>query len=120
MTASLAYLLGSSNSLIWSWFFWVYVHPLASIAWFVFCLFTLVISIEIHQLQKNTEVNTEVASEAKSRYKTIGDSKDVVDVIVIPPPQLTNPSPKTPQRKILSLTTSFNTANTAQLPNRID
>ena len=113
MTTPLVYLLGSSNSLVWSWFFWVHVHPLASIVWFVFCLFTLLISIEIHQLQKSTEASLV----KKSRYKTLKGSKEVIDVIVIPPPQLNNSNGKNSQKKILALTTSL---NTAQLPNHID
>jgi len=109
MTASLAYLLGSSNSLVWSWFFWVYVHPIASIAWFALCLFTLLISVEVHQLQKDTETHLE----NPMKKKTINDDSKAIDIIVIPPPQLNYSNTKHSQKRNPALAI-------AQLPNSLD
>jgi len=109
MTITLAYLLGSSNSLIWSWFFWVYVHPLASIAWFTLCFFTLLISLEVHQLQKDSETNLENYPETKA----IKDRSKIIDVIVIPPPQLSYSSINHNQKRKPSFAK-------AQLPNSLD
>ena len=109
MTASLAYLLGSGNGLVWSWFFWVYVHPLASITWFIFCLFALCISIEVHQLQKSNKSSLLM----NTNHKAIENSPEVIDVIVIPPPQLSYSKVNHVQTKKISLTT-------AQLPNSFD
>ena len=109
MTASLAYLLGSGNSLVWSWFFWVYVHPLASITWFIFCLFTLLISIEVHQMQKSNTSN----SVMNTNYKPIENLPEVIDIIVIPPLQLGYPSVQQAQTRKSSLAT-------VQLPNSFD
>lgn len=107
MTASLAYLLGSGNSLVWSWFFWVYIHPLASITWFTFCLFTLFISMEVHQLQKSNKSS----SVMDTSYKAIENLPEVIDVIVIPPPQLSYSKVHHTQTKKPSL---------IQLPNSFD
>ena len=105
MNTSLAYVLGGSNSFVWSWFFWVYLHPLASIIWFVFCFFALMLSIELQQKQKR-------AVAIETSYKRIENSTEVVDVIVIPPLQL-NP-----------VSVHTQTKNTyvaiAQLPNSLD
>jgi len=109
MTISLVYLLGGGNSLVWSWFFWVYVHPLASITWFIFCLFTLFISIEVCQLQKN-KISRSVINKS---YKAIENLPEVIDVIVIPPAQLGYSQVKQtkPSKPVLV---------TAQLPNSFD
>ena len=109
MTVSLAYLAGSSNSLIWSWFFWVYVHPLASITWFIFCLFALFISIEVHQLQKTNKSR----SCMHTSYKAIENVPEVIDIIVIPPPQLSYARAQPTQTRSPSL-------GIAQLPNSFE
>ena len=107
MTASLAYLLGGGNGLVWSWFFWVYIHPVASITWFAFCLFALLISLEVCQLEEHkvkapsftlnsTSLNPKPLNNLASNYVTKNYSAnseafratEVIEVIVQSPPQL--------------------------------
>ena len=101
MTASIAYILGGSNGLVWSWLFWVHIHPLASLVWFAFCLFALFISIEIRQLERtevSTTLNTRNTSLINTKQTISGpitsfsstgfSATEVIEVIVQTPPQL--------------------------------
>ena len=118
MTASLAYLCGGGNSLVWSWFFWVYVHPLASIVWFTFSLFALLVGVEVHQLQKSNQPNLA----PNTSYRAIEHLPEVIDVIVIPPPQLShnNYASNMNNARTKQLQRSKSPLGLAQLPSSFD
>jgi len=125
MTAPLAIILGSGNSLVWSWFFWVYIHPIASILWFTFCLFALLISIEVRQLEQSevkfsrmTYVKNpkpiqpvQYVSSAYASNTRGFSATEVIEVIVNPPPQLPSytkaAQKRTPQVAIAQLPSSI-------------
>ena len=129
MTVTLVYILGSSNSIVWSWFFWVYVHPVASVLWFVLCFFTLLISIEVRQLEKaktSQALRLTYDYDQASNYKIAPSyqvsrpgrsaahsarvgATEVIDVIVRPAPQL-------PSSKGVSATKRQAQIAMAQLP----
>ncbi len=143
MTAFLAYSLGGGNSLVWSWFFWVHVHPVASVLWFVLCLFALLISIEVRQLdhfelhqprkaikphyplpkklphspyrRSLAVTNTyQTAFKATEVSQDVVEVQDIIEVIASPPPQL--PSPQVRKKR----QTQLAQIALAQLPERID
>lgn len=126
MTASLAYILGSSNSLVWSWFFWIHVHPIASIIWFIICLFALAISLEVRQLEQTKTSsliptqNRQVLQYGSANLRPIESrgirATDTIDVVIIPPPQL--PSPK--NTAVNNRKSQIETVTLAQLSNSID
>lgn len=129
MTASLAYILGSGNSLVWSWFFWVYIHPIASILWFTFCLFALLISIEVRQLeQREAKVskityvkNPKPIQYASTLYTSNSggfSATEVIEVIVNPPPQL--PYSKSKDAANQKRNPKMAQVKMMQLPNSID
>jgi len=116
MTASLAYMLGGGNSLVWSWFFWVHVHPIASVVWFVICFFALIISVEVHQFEQGeSSTLTYTKSTQALRYAATDQrASDVIDIVVIPPPQLTN------SKSIKNRKPQVAAVAIAQLPSSID
>ena len=116
MTISLTYMLASGNSLIWSWFFWVHVHPVASVIWFFICLFALVISIEVHQLKQDETSNWNYVKNTKALKYVSKDIKavEVIDVVVIPPPQLVN------SKSVKNRKSQLAAVAIAQLPSSID
>ena len=78
MTKASICLLFISNSSFWSCFFWIYLHPLVSIIWFTFCFFALILNIELQQLSRSNSIN--------AKYNVA--LTEIIDIVVIPPPQL--------------------------------